>query len=101
MVKDDQWFGRFLAFTRTHDLVWAYWALGGTESNGTTRSFGFEGVQRAEFGLLNTNWEVECSECNRRWGAVGAVGCCSVSCRVLFLREWGLALKRRGRLNVE
>ena len=101
MVKDDLWFGRFLAFTRTHDLVWAYWALGGTESNGTTRSFGFEGVQRAEFGLLNTNWEVECGECNRRWGAVGAVGCCSVSCRVLFLREWGLALKRRGRLNVE
>ena len=53
MVKDDQWFGRFLAFTRTHDLDWAYWALDGTESNGTTRAFG----SRAEFGLLNTNWD--------------------------------------------
>ena len=52
-MKDDQWFGRFLAFTRTHDLDWAYWALDGTESNGTTRAFG----SRAEFGLLNTNWD--------------------------------------------
>jgi len=47
------WWPWFEAYLRARDLDWAYWRGDGTESRGTSRTFGAE----AGFGVLNTTWD--------------------------------------------
>jgi endoglucanase len=46
------WFTSFLDYLDDADEDWAYWALNGTQSTGTTRTLGAEET----FGVLDTSW---------------------------------------------
>jgi len=50
--SQSEWMECFTSFLKTNDLDWFYWALDGTQSSGSGRTFG--AVE--SFGLTNLNW---------------------------------------------
>jgi endoglucanase len=46
------WFGLVTSYIQTHNLDWSYWAINGTESTGTGRTYG----ATETYGVLNAAW---------------------------------------------
>jgi len=46
------WFNMFTAFVQEYGVDWTYWAVNGTESPGTGRTYG----SAETYGVLNTTW---------------------------------------------
>jgi len=52
-----EWFLDLAQYIDAHDLGWSYWPLNGTQSRGSTRTFGAEET----FGVLDTTWRCSAS----------------------------------------
>lgn len=46
------WFGFLTTYIQQYDLDWGYWAINGTESTGSGRTYG----SAETYGVLNTSW---------------------------------------------
>ena len=46
------WFSYLTTYLQQHDIDWAYWAINGTESTGSSRTWG----SAESYGILNTAW---------------------------------------------
>lgn len=46
------WFGLITGYLRAHNVDWSYWAINGTESTGSGRTWG----AAESYGVLNTSW---------------------------------------------
>jgi len=46
------WYGYLMTYIQTQSLDWCYWAVNGSESTGSSRSWG----SAETYGILNTSW---------------------------------------------
>jgi endoglucanase len=47
------WFGFFTTFVQQYTLDWSYWAINGTQSTGSSRTYGAP----ESYGILNPSWD--------------------------------------------
>jgi endoglucanase len=65
------WFGFLTAFLEEHGVSWGYWALNGTQSTGTGRTWN----TTESYGVLNSRWDGVASRAlTRRLGQIGLLG---------------------------